>query len=515
MKIILSLIFCANFIFAFSQSNEVPAFVKKVYDDLYNNLSITKEVSKPILQYFSEDKEMIIDYIPASGGLDGKIRIGSEFVSVIRSFGADSSNALAFVLGHEMAHIFLEQSNIDRVGSGYADKQLRKKLKDVKDSIYTTIFERQADEQAMYNAHLGGYKTTHIAENVLIKIYGHFKLKEHLKGYPTLKERVFIAHVSAYKMAALLERFDIANLALISGHYDLSSKIYESIINEGFKSSEMYNNLGLSYLLKVIESDTLFQKYEWPIFLDSKTKLISGAQRGSFFDVSSNLNLAIKYFEIANRNAEYKWSLLNLSIAHLVYDISEEEINNGHLAECKTSLSKIKVLNLPQYITMSGIINHYEGDLEKAKSSFISNAETCALSKRNLDKLFFNIQPISNEQNPLNRILSKNENLYEVFYDKKIVLISDTTSKYLNSFMNTSLVKKIGTGINYTKFENKSIATKIFIAEFSNQFEALTEMQLSAFADQIYQSNLYTYYVYQDWVIRYDPNKSRKVYLIK
>ena len=99
--------------------------------------------------------------------------------------------------------------------------------------------------------------------------------------------------------------------------------------------------------------------------------------------------------------------------------------------------------------------------------------------------------------------------------DKKIVLISDTTSKYLNSFMNTSLVKKIGTGINYTKFENKSIATKIFIAEFSNQFEALTEMQLSAFADQIYQSNLYTYYVYQDWVIRYDPNKSRKVYLIQ
>lgn len=108
MKIILSLIFCANFISAFSQSNEVPAFVKKVYDDLYNNLSITKEVSKPILQYFSEDKEMIIDYIPASGGLDGKIRIGSEFVSVIRSFGADSSNALAFVLGHEMAHILMK-----------------------------------------------------------------------------------------------------------------------------------------------------------------------------------------------------------------------------------------------------------------------------------------------------------------------------------------------------------------------------------------------------------------------
>ena len=61
----------------------------------------------------------------------------------------------------------------------------------------------------------------------------------------------------------------------------------------------------------------------------------------------------------------------------------------------------------------------------------------------------------------------------------------------------------------------QSIAAKIFIAEFSNQFEALTEMQLSSFADQIYQSNLYTYYVYQDWIIRYDSLKSRRVYLIQ
>ncbi len=515
MKIIFILFFCTNIISGFAQSQEVPAFVKKVYNDLYNTLSITKEISKPILQYFPDDKEMIIDYIPASGGLDGKIRVGAEFLAVIRSFGTDSSNALAFVLGHEMAHIFLEQSNIDRVGSGYADKELRKKLKDVKDSIYTTIFERQADEQAMFNAHLGGYKTTHIADSVLIKIYEHFKLKDHLKGYPTLKERAFIAHVSALKMAALLERFEIANLALIKGHYELSSKIYEAIINEGFKSSEIYNNLGLSYLLKVIESDTLFQKYEWPIFLDSKTKLSSGEQRGTFFDVSSNLNLAIKYFEIANRSTEYKWSFLNLSIAHLVYDLSKEEINNDHLADSKTSLSKIKVLNLPQYITMTGIISHYEGDLEKAKSSFISNAETCALSKRNLDKLFFNIQPISIDQNPLNKIMSNNQNLFEVFYDKKIAIISDTSTKLLNSFMNTSLVKKMGAGVKYIKFENKSIAAKIFIAEFSNQFEALTEMQLSSFADQIYQSNLYTYYVYQDWIIRYDSLKSRRVYLIQ
>jgi len=138
--------------FSEAQTNP-PAFVQKVYDDIFKNLFATKQIEKPVLQYFPDNQDMVIDYLPSNGGIEGKIRVGVNFVRVLRSFGADSSNALAFVLGHEMAHIFLEQSNIDRVGSGYADKEIRKKLKEVKDSAYTSIFERQADEQAIFYAH--------------------------------------------------------------------------------------------------------------------------------------------------------------------------------------------------------------------------------------------------------------------------------------------------------------------------------------------------------------------------
>jgi hypothetical protein len=516
MKNIFLIILSSHLSFVFCQTQEVPAFVTKVYEDLYKNLSSTKEITKPILQYFPNNKELIVEYIQASGGLNGKIIVGSEFVELIRSFGPDSSNALAFVLGHEMVHIFDQNLNdLANVGSAYADKDFKKKNRKDIDSIFKPYFEIQADEKSMFYSHLAGYKTTHIAEDVLTQIYRHFKLKPNLQGYPKLDERKKIARISAIKMSALLERFEIANLSLIKGSYNLSSKLYEAIINEGFKSSEMYNNLGLCYLLKVVESDTLFQKYEWPIFLDSKTKLSSGAQRDLvLFDISLNLNQAIKYFEFAKLNTDDKSAFLNLSIAHLVYDLSKEDINNDHLTDCKYSLSKIKALNLPQFITMSGIISHYEGDLEKAKSHFISNAETFPLSKRNLDKLFFNIEPIPFIYNPLNKIMDNNQNLFEVFYNK-IGLISDTTTKLLNSFKNTSLVKKSGEGIEYIKFENKSIPAKIYIAEFNNQFDALTEIQLSSFSDQIFQSNLFTYYVYQDWVVRYDLYKSRKVYLIQ
>ena len=89
MKIILMFIFCANIISGFAQSQEVPAFVTKVYNDLYKNLYSTKQLAKPILQYYTEDKQLIIDYIAASGGQDGKIRVGSEFIKVLRSFGSD------------------------------------------------------------------------------------------------------------------------------------------------------------------------------------------------------------------------------------------------------------------------------------------------------------------------------------------------------------------------------------------------------------------------------------------
>ena len=85
-----------------------------------------------------------------------------------------------------MAHIFLEQTNIYRVG-GYADNQLTKKNNYLaKDTIYTAILESQADEQAIFYAHIGGYKVTHIAQEVLTRIYNHFKINHKLRGYPPL-----------------------------------------------------------------------------------------------------------------------------------------------------------------------------------------------------------------------------------------------------------------------------------------------------------------------------------------
>jgi len=35
----------------------------------------------------------------------------------------------------------------------------------------------------------------------------------------------------------------LANLALVAGEYEHAGKIYSSILSEGFRSAEIYNNL--------------------------------------------------------------------------------------------------------------------------------------------------------------------------------------------------------------------------------------------------------------------------------
>ncbi len=519
MKIILIFIFCANIISGFAQSQEVPAFVTEVYNDLYKNLYSTKQLAKPVLQYYTEDKQFIIDYIAASGGQDGKIRVGSEFIKVLRSFGSDSCNALAFVLGHEMVHIFDQNlKDIANVGSAYADKNFKKKQREDIDSTFAPYFEIQADEKSMFYSHLAGYKTTHIAEEVLTKIYLHFKLKSNLPGYPKLEDRKMIARNSALKMSSLLERFEIANLALVSGKHELSSKIYNAIIMEGFKSAELYNNLGVSQILMVIKSDSIYQQYEWPIFIDSKTKLSSSVQRALLgIGIKESLSEAIINFDLAGKFPNYTLGNLNLSIAHLLFEISGEDKENNHLEDCKYFLSKTKSMKLPQTLTMKGIIQHYEKDFENAKQTFISNAESYPLSKRNLDKLFYQIQPVVDAQNPLNKILKTDVNLGNLFFNNKNVT-KDTLTKLLYFFSSTLLEKLNLDEMKCFKFTDRSIQNSqeksIQLAEWSKGFESITETQLISFSDQIYQSNLYTYYVYQDWVIRYDSLKSRKVYLI-
>jgi hypothetical protein len=508
-----------NIAFASSLNSQTPPeFVTKVYNDLYRNLSINKIVDKPELVYITDDNSKIIEYKPSQNGNKHKLIVGHEFINLMRSFDSDSMNALAFVLGHEMAHIFLEQSdNIERIGGGYADPSLKKQLKQLKDSLYSNIFERQADEWAMFYSHLGGYKTIHIADEVLQSVYEHFDLPEKIYGYPDLSERKTIVQASIQKMNLLLQRYEMANLCLMARNFDLSIKIYDAILKEGFKSSEIYNNLGVGYLLNVIQNDSIFQKYEWPIFIDSKSKLASNSSTRDIFgiDVTAYLNNAIYYFELALRDKDYKNANLNIAIAYLLKEISLENQDSDNLLEFNNYLNKAKNANVSRVKTLEGIFAHHSGKIEESKNLFLSNSEICPISKRNFELLYGDYQNITNSENPLSCLLKFDTNMAELFYVSKGIIkdSSNIGSKpILPSFSNISIESLNSEKFYCSRILDRSANERFYIAELKDQYEYINDELLIEFSDFIFETNLYRYFIYSDWIIRMDSDNIKTFY---
>lgn len=264
-----------------------PAFVTKVHNDIFQSMTNGK-LAKPKI-VVSTDSTKIIFYTPDFN----TITLSDKFIRIIRSFKADSMNAVAHILGHELAHVILQQGDFLKIGSGYADdgfnERVRKYGGELKDSL--GLFERQADEQSIFYAHISGYQTTHIGKRVLEAIYTSFYLKsKKLKGYPDFQERLAIIDASSKRMNALLKVYDFGLIALMKGQFDQAIYFFELILKEKFYAIEVYNNLAVAYMLKAKYLTQEKFPYELPFQIDFHSKL--SLQRDLTNNVSELLNAA-------------------------------------------------------------------------------------------------------------------------------------------------------------------------------------------------------------------------------
>jgi tetratricopeptide (TPR) repeat protein len=326
-----------------------PAFAQKVYDDIFNTMDNGK-VNKPILVLSNSISE-VATYDPT--GKEPIIRIGVNFVELIRNFGKDSSNALAHVLGHELAHVILRQNDfISNIGSGYASAEFNKSVKQYKKTLQDSLFERQADEYAAFYAHISGYNTSGLGPVILDSIYNRFHLTDSkLSKYPTLLERKSIAEFTEKKMSGLKKLYDAANLFVLVGNFDLASSLYRTIISENFPSREIHNNIGVISLIQGIQLlDTIEYPYYFPVTLDFDTRLKSNSERAISQDAELFFKEAIRNFDNAiNNSKDYYPAYLNRAIANFILNNQDAyAIDLIYLKKCvdPNLISKIEVLKL-------------------------------------------------------------------------------------------------------------------------------------------------------------------------
>lgn len=198
---------------------------------------------------------------------------------------------IAYILAHELAHYYLEHSWMRNTGLSYASS-IGEFIEDTSYSVeQRKLAESQADLYAGFYGQIAGYNTLGFGEIALSKVYSSYGLPKDLKGYPSFSERLEIVNSKKDEANNLATVFELGNVLLKFKEYTLARDCYESILKSKFNSREIYNNLGLVYLLYGISmSDENVSNLLYPVYLDEQTRANTSKTRsGNFFDDPNKL----------------------------------------------------------------------------------------------------------------------------------------------------------------------------------------------------------------------------------
>ncbi len=252
--------------------------VRGVFDDLVR--SIDAPQAAPRLVFVRDSAIAGARYVRFTE----EIQVEERLYDVCRSLGADSLNALAYVLGHELAHYYGDRKDNRRPARRSRAKDFRHVALRVPSMQYV---EFNADLYAAFYGRVAGYDVARAAPLLLHVLYTRYGLDEQPMRYQPLMDRKALAWKVDERLRRLYPRFAAATMLLRMRLYDDAACMYRDVI-ERFPSRELYNNTGVAYAQQALalmgQSATRFL---YPFELDADTRLgglevFGGAvQRGS------------------------------------------------------------------------------------------------------------------------------------------------------------------------------------------------------------------------------------------
>ncbi len=232
--------------------------------------------------YARASKVQVIAQFVAMNGHQ-MIYVDEKLYDLCTKFGADSLNALACIVGHEMAHYTQNHQYKDGFFAGLLPnsfgipKNVRKNAKEQKMEL-----EVEADYYGLLQGYLAGYNTYQLLPKVLSKIYEEYKLSEQLEGYPTKNERISSAEKTVAELKALIPVFNAGKFLYLSKNYEDASACFQFISNT-FTDRDIANNIGVSALAQAINlMDKEEVYFAYPCELDAAGRLLSSTTRSTF-----------------------------------------------------------------------------------------------------------------------------------------------------------------------------------------------------------------------------------------
>jgi hypothetical protein len=257
----------------------------KVVEKICEKIAKVREYDRPVPElkmYARTSKVQVIAQFVAVSGHQ-MIYVDEKLYDLCAKFGADSLNALACIVGHELAHYTQNHHYKDGFFAGLLPnsfgipKSVRKNAKEQKMEL-----EVEADYYGLLQGYLAGYNTYQLLPKVLGKIYEEYKLNEQLEGYPTKNERIGSAEKTVSEIKSLIPVFDAGKFLYLSKNYEDASTCFQFISNT-FTDRDIANNIGVSVLAQAINLMNKEEVYfAYPCELDAAGRLLSSTTRNTF-----------------------------------------------------------------------------------------------------------------------------------------------------------------------------------------------------------------------------------------
>ncbi len=298
------------------------------------------------------------------------VYVEEKVYEICMSFGDRGTDALAYILGHEIAHY----SSGHQWGSTFVSTY---GFNDVSGEIDTAVkalsrlpyWETQADLKGGIYCYMAGFNPHGIGDTLLQALYAVYPWNpegksirksykngqyeyDTIKPYPSLEERLAIASLNDSLVSTLVQVFEAGNLAMVIGRYDDAIQLLEFTLKRGIKSREVYNNLGVVYAQQAIKAlGNNKVTFAYPFELDLQSR-ISYTTKGVNDEAVALLEKAlIKFRQAYTFDPDYATALTNMAgVYSLLGELrkaqfyAEEAINLADEKHQDNTLSNAKVM---------------------------------------------------------------------------------------------------------------------------------------------------------------------------
>ncbi|MDN5203859.1 hypothetical protein QQ008_20880 [Fulvivirgaceae bacterium BMA10] len=250
-----------------------------------------------------------------------RLILDEKVYDLCRSFGSDSLNALASIIGHELAHFYRDhKAIIGLIGHSEAENlDNSNRSSQQNQRIY---LEAEADYFGTFYAFQAGFNSFKTLPKILSLIYNEYQLPNKLSNYPSKQERINIAVARSREMEKFAPVFEVGRFLYTKKYYKEAEACFEYVTSH-ISSKEAFNNLGVAKLTRV---STLTSQDEthfaYPFEIDVANRLSSNTRGGSTLQEEALkkrlLQEAELNFEKAISFDRYYWrAYINLAITQI------------------------------------------------------------------------------------------------------------------------------------------------------------------------------------------------------